>query len=121
MRLVILMMVLLSGCASYAGAQWNTDLRGHDGRLVTISGKPVFGGESRMSICPPEYLGAGLTNCLDVVAPDRLIADLRGTSPNCLVVSGRYSAFGPNRISIGNLRSNVGYIEAAHVDPCHGR
>jgi hypothetical protein len=121
MRLVVLAAVFLSGCASYATANWNTDLRAYDGQLLEISGKPVPSSDSLMSICPPGYSGADLANCLDVVAPEGMSVALRSSSPSCAVVSGRYKAFGIDRIGIGTFRSNLGYIEAARVGSCHER
>ena len=122
MKLVFPLLMLLAGCASYVPVSWDSDFLVRDGSPLQISGKPLFSdlGESLLYLCPLAHTGDPTGNCLDIVAPTTLVARLRKSSAQCIVVSGKFSAFGPDRIGIGYYRSDLGYIEAARAVPCHG-
>jgi hypothetical protein len=123
MKRVLLLLMLLAGCTSYAPASLDTDLSARDGSTLQISGTPIFSdlGESLLYLCPAGHAGDPTGSCLDVVAPVTLVAKLRNSATHCIAVSGKFIAFGPDRVGLGNYRSEIGYIETTHAGPCHGR
>lgn len=120
---LLLLLILLTGCASYGPVSWAADFGALDGSTIQISGRPIFSelGESLLWLCPAAHSDDPSGKCLDIIAPTALVNKLRRSSAQCIVVSGEFSAFGPERIGMGNHRSDLGYIEAAHAAPCHGR
>ena len=118
MKRVPLLVLLTAGCASVQPVAWTDVGKSIDGRTVslrgTIESSPAAG---TLHLCP---LGrSDLAQCIDVVASPRTIANLR--SGNCSSLSGRFVAFGPDVVGIGNFRSSIGYIEAADARACDER
>ena len=118
-----LLPMFLAGCVSYAPASWDADFRALDGKTLQISGTPIFGGldESLLYLCPLGHTGYPTGRCLDVVGPATLMAKLRNAAVQCIGLSGKFNAFGPDRVGLGNFRSDVGYIEVVRSAPCNGR
>ena len=123
MKLVLPLLMFVTGCASYVPVSWDADFRGRDGSPLQISGKPFFSdlGETLLYLCPPAHTGDPTGDCLDIVASATLVTHLRQASAECIVVSGKFSAFGSERIGMGYYRSDLGYLDAVHAAPCHGR
>lgn len=110
----------MMGCASYAPAALGPALRSRDGALLQISGTPAYSdlGESLMYLCPIGHATGGAGDCLDVIAPAALVSRLRRSAAQCIVVAGTFQAMGPDHIGTGYFRSDIGYLEVAHVALC---
>ena len=123
MKLLLPLLIVLTGCASYTPIWRGSDLHASEGSSVQITGKPVFSilGESLLYLCPPTHTGEASGKCIDILAPTKVVTELRDSSAQCATVSGTFRAFGPERIGMGNFRSDLGYIEAARVGSCHER
>ena len=123
MKLILLLLLSQADCASCTPVQWGSDLRPHDGHKIQISGKLIFGlvYPSNLYLCPPSHTGDPTGECLDVVASNTLVVKLRTTTPKCVSVAGKFTAFGPDTIGLGYFRSNIGFIQATKIARCHGR
>jgi hypothetical protein len=114
----LLVLVLLAGCASTRPVAWQGvggNLNGHAVTLQgTIESLPAAG---TLHLCPNGR--SDLSQCIDVVASQSISAALR--SGTCSAISGKFTAFGPDTVGIGNFRSSIGFIEVARAGPCNER
>lgn len=123
LALPMLTLMLMAGCASYLPATIGPDLRSRDGARLQISGTPMFSdlGESLMYLCPLGHAAGGAGDCLDIIAPAALVSQVRRSAAQCVVVSGTFEAFEPDRVGIGYFRSEIGHVEVAHAISCNQR
>ena len=123
MRLASLVLLTLAGCATYEKVSWESGLGSWDGRLIQMTGIPVFSDidASLLYVCPNGHIGGANERCIDVIAAVSLVDKLRNSRAKCADIYGKFVAFGPARVGSGYLRSSIGLIEAAQAIPCGGR
>ncbi len=122
MKRALLLLMLPAGCTSYAPASLDTDLSARDDSTLQISGTPIFSdlGESLLYLCPAGHAGDPTGSCLDVVAPVTLVAKLRNSATHCIAVSGKFIAFGPDRVGLGNYRMKLAILRPRTQVPVIG-
>jgi hypothetical protein len=110
----------ISACAKSVGMPLRNLGQDYDQTRVSIRG--VLRTESTryqsFHLCPgdsvlPEYRG-----CIDLVLTPRLARDFVDAQQACVVATGRFNAFGPERVGLGNFRSSIGFIELDELARC---
>ncbi|WP_093303382.1 hypothetical protein [Pseudoxanthomonas sp. CF385] len=114
--------ILLGGCATSTIplAKLGQD---RDGSRVSVPGElhRQSGAYQLFHLCPDTSATDTYRTCIDLVVPASLQASLPAEQGACVVPSGRFYAFGPDRVGIGNYYSSIGYIVVSRVAHCTGQ
>ena len=119
---IIVFCGLLSSCASLQSRPvgWS-ELGPHMSKhRIELSGV-VDSTASALYLCPTLRVPSSFGGCVDLVASPSIESELRAKREICTTVSGAFTSFQDGTIGIGNFRSDIGFIQAAHVAPCHER
>jgi hypothetical protein len=122
MRTLLLVTLLFTSCTS--GASSFELLPSQNGAHVSLTGalySERLPGSDYYHLCPRKSAVPNYAHCIDLVVPKAVRASLPQDQGACKVLSGKFNAFGPNRVGLGWFRSNIGYIEVEGTSYCNGR
>jgi hypothetical protein len=92
-----------------------------DGQRVSVAGHLLVqrGVWDLAILCAEPRVGWNDGSCINLVRRSGTpVNPPRDAVDSCVVVRGRFLAFGPDRIGMGNLDSDVGMIEVDRIVPC---
>ena len=114
--------LLLGGCATSVIplAKLGQD---RDGSRVSVTGQlyTQSGAYQLFHLCPDASAEETYRSCIDLVVPQRLQPSFPAEQGACVAPSGRFHAFGPDRVGLGNYYSSIGYIVVSRVAHCTGQ
>ena len=122
MKGLLPLVLLLGGCATSAVPLAKLGQE-RDGSRVSVPGElhTQSGAYRLFHLCQDASAADTYRTCIDLVVPERLQASLPAEQGACVVPSGRFHAFGPDRIGLGNYYSTIGYIVVSRVARCTGQ
>ena len=123
MRAPLLVTLLLTSCTSLGASSFEL-LPSKNRAHVSLTGALYterLPGSNYYHLCPRKSAVPDYARCIDLVVPATMQASLPQEQGACKVFSGKFKAFGPNRVGLGWFRSNIGYIEVAQTSTCNGR
>jgi hypothetical protein len=112
--------VLISACAHQPVAYSALGLP-MDGKRISVAGHLHIsrGTYELADLCAGPRDGWNDGSCINLVSRRATRIDPpRDAIDSCVIAHGRFLAFGPGRIGMGNLNSGVGMIEVDRLVPC---